>query len=169
MRDEGIIEDDEQVELIDGQLMRVRPNVGRHTTTVATVAQVLTREAGEQADVRVRQPVSLTAYSEAVPDIVLVRPDTVTDGPIDAGTVLLVVEVTDRAARYDRDVRGQLYNLARIPEFWLLHRRSGGVYRYSRPGDTGYSSAEWYGRRLAVGTHGIPGLSINVLVQDLLQ
>jgi hypothetical protein len=168
MREQGIIAETERVELIDGRLMQLRPNTGRHAATVKAVAQAIDAETGDRADVRVRQPVALTTCSEAVPDVMLIRPGTSTDGPVDASDLLLVVEVADRAVRYDRDVRGQLYNVARIPEFWIVYRRHGGVYRYSKPGDTGYSTGEWYGRGLVIGLRDAPGLRFNVAVRDLL-
>lgn len=168
MRAEGIIAPDERVELIDGQLMQLRQNVGRHAATVARVGEVLAAAAGERAEVRIRHAVMISTHSLVIPGIVLVRPGGGGEQPIDGRDVLVVVEVVDRAVRYDRDVRGQLYNVARVPEYWIVHRRWGGVYRFSRPADTGYSAAEWYDRNLVVGVHDVPDLRFAIYVRDLL-
>ena len=35
--------------------------------------------------------------------------------------MLLVIEIADASLRYDRDIKGSLYALAALPEYWIVN------------------------------------------------
>lgn len=134
----GILHDDDRVELLDGEIVEMAPIGSRHAFAVNN----LTAEFGEQAAGRVvisvQNPVRLSLHSEPQPDLLLLRPPRgryaeSLPGPDD---VLLVVEVSDTTASYDRRVKLPRYAAAGIPEAWLVNlpRRSIEVHREPRDG-----------------------------------
>ncbi len=75
----------------------------------------------------VQNPVRLGEGYEPQPDLVLLRDRegrTVTPRPED---VLLLIEVSDTALRYNREVKLPLYARPGIPEVWIVDLSGGAV------------------------------------------
>jgi len=53
--------------------------------------------------------------------------------------VLLVVEVADQSAAYDREVKVPLYARSGVPEVWLVDLAGERVEVYREPGPGGYA------------------------------
>src|SRR5262245_29286915 len=70
----GILTEDDRVELVDGELVRMRPIGDRHTAAVNRCNRLFSRAAGDQALVSVQNPVDLDPYNEPQPDLALLRP-----------------------------------------------------------------------------------------------
>jgi Uma2 family endonuclease len=72
--------------------------------------------------VRVQNPVEIPGYDEPEPDLAIVhlRPDRYRQRHPRPEDVVLVVEVADTTAQYDREVKIPLYARAGIPEAWLV-------------------------------------------------
>ena len=147
----GILDENDRVELIRGELV-AKMTIGiRHATSVRRLNHLLTDRTRGRAIVDVQNPV-LLADSMPEPDVVLLAPRAdfyaaVRPGPADA---LLVIEVADTSLEYDREVKRPLYAENGIVEYWIVnleddclevHRqpRPDGTYsdvRTLRPGDT---------------------------------
>ncbi len=134
----GILDEDDRVELIEGELIQMAPIGSLHAGTVDHLAEIFRRISG--AIVRVQNPLVLPALSEPIPDLMLVRPrdDFYVDAHPGPGDVLLLVEVSDSTLESDRDVKVVLYAKHRIPETWLLDVRARQLEVYLRPSDNGY-------------------------------
>ena len=80
----------------------------------------------------------LDGHSEPQPDLVLLRPraDYYLSEHPRAGDVLLLIEVSDSTAQFDRKTKAPLYARHGIPEVWLVvgpRRRHIEVYRDPQP------------------------------------
>jgi Uma2 family endonuclease len=131
----GILGPEERVELIDGEIVVVPPQGSPHYTAIRATEEALRAAFGPGYDVRVQGPLALEERSEPEPDVAVVRGtfrDYEREHPASA---VLVVEVADTTARYDRERKGRLYARAGIPEYWLLNlpRRRLEVYREPVP------------------------------------
>ncbi len=69
----GILNQDDRVELIEGQLIALPPVGTRHALAVDALTDLLGRAATPPARVRVQNPVTLNGASEPLPDIAVVR------------------------------------------------------------------------------------------------
>ncbi len=49
------------------------------------------------------------------------------------GHAHLAIEVADTSARYDREVKAQLYAEARVPEYWLLNLKTQRLEVFTQP------------------------------------
>ena len=93
---------------------------------------------GKQAIVRVQSPVVLEDHSEPQPDLILLRPraDYYLNEHPRAQDVLLLIEVSDSTAEFDRKTKVPLYARHGIPEVWLVmgpRRRHVEIYRDPQP------------------------------------
>ena len=140
----GILDEDSRFELIDGRLIAMSPIGTPHLFTVNRLTDVFARRlyALEPVPARlsVQNPVRLAGHSEPQPDLALLKPgldETQTPTPED---VLLVVEVADATAGYDRRVKAPRYAAAGIPELWIVLVRERTVEVHRRPGPEGYAA-----------------------------
>jgi Uma2 family endonuclease len=82
----------------------------------------------------------LGEHSEPQPDLALLtpRPDFYAQSHPTPQEVLLVVEVMESSAGYDREVKVPLYARFGIPETWLVDVERGLIEAYREPGQEGY-------------------------------
>jgi Uma2 family endonuclease len=135
MTDAGILSPDDRVELIEGEVIRMSPIGKFHASCVKRINALFGKLAGARAIVSVQDPVRLNDFSEPQPDIALLKPRddfyaSRQPGPED---VLLIVEVADTSASYDRAVKIPLYAQAGIPEVWLADLPADFVGVFASP------------------------------------
>ncbi|MBC7104848.1 MAG: Uma2 family endonuclease [Firmicutes bacterium] len=141
MGEAGILSEDDRVELIEGEIVEMTPVGSRHAGCVDRLVRLFFRTVGDRAQVRVQSPVRLGEHSEPQPDLALLVPRAdfyaaSHPGPQD---VLLVVEVVETSAPYDREVKVPLYARAGIPEVWLADLAEGCVEVHRSPAGGGYA------------------------------
>jgi Uma2 family endonuclease len=140
MGEAGILGEDSRVELIEGELIDMAPIGSRHVRAVNILTELLVPQARGVAVVSVQNPVSLPPDNGPQPDIALLKPraDNYGDSLPAAQDVLLIIEVADTTARYDREVKAALYARHGIQEFWLVDVQGKAVEIYQEPGSKGY-------------------------------
>jgi Uma2 family endonuclease len=139
MVDAGIIRPDEHVQLLDGEIVTMTPQKGRHAMLVGIADDALRQLFGAGYFVRCQMPLALGDRSEPEPDLAVVAgsrrdyPDTHPESAV------LVVEVADTSLAVDRQRKGPLYAQAGIPEYWLCNIVDNvlEVYREPQQGDDG--------------------------------
>ena len=140
----GILGEDDRVELIEGELYEMAPIGSRHAGAVDWILSKLSEMAGGRAIVRCQSPIRLGERSEPQPDLALLRPraDWYRDAHPGPEDVLLVVEVADTTAGWDREVKFPLYARHGIPEAWLVDLEAGRLEIHRGPGPEGYRRIE---------------------------
>ena len=168
MAQAGILGEDDRVELIDGEIVDMAPIGPRHAASVDRLVRLLWRGLEDRAIVRVQSPVRLGEHSEPQPDVALLRPraDYYASAHPTAAEVLLVVEVAETSADYDRQVKVPLYARHGVGEVWLVDLERGQVEVYRRPGGGGYGEVVVLGRGERVSPGAFPELSL--AVDDIL-
>jgi Uma2 family endonuclease len=138
MADAGIFAPDDRVELIRGEVVEMSSIRAPHAACVDRLNRMFLERAGEQAHIRIQNPVRIPPDSEPEPDVVLARPRPggYADRHPEPGEVFLLVEVCETSLHYDREVKGPLYAEAGVPEVWLvdLEHRTVEVYREPETG-----------------------------------
>jgi len=142
MADAGILDEDDRVELIQGELFDMAPIGSRHAGTVAMLTELFSVGAKGRRIVFVQSPVQIPDYNEPVPDLALLKPraDSYRDALPHPSDVLLVVEVADTSVSRDRDVKIPIYGTSGIPEVWLIDVQRRTVTVYRQPAADGYQS-----------------------------
>lgn len=129
----------ERVELIEGDIVRMSPVSPLHGEIVTLIAEKLWTLFGRGYRVRVQQPLAI-GDSEPEPDIAVVPGKPGDYREAHPTTAVLVVEVAQTSAEYDREVKAPLYARAGIPEYWIVNLDEGciEVYRDPAPMGEGY-------------------------------
>lgn len=115
----GILTADDRVELIEGEVLRMSPIGSRHAGGVNRLNDFFVRKLEGRAIVGVQAPVHLSDLSEPQPDLALLRPreDFYSHSHPTPGDVLLLIEVAETSADFDRAVKAPLYARAGVPEY----------------------------------------------------
>src|SRR5919199_3640667 len=140
MGESGILREDDRVELIDGEVLEMSPIGRRHVACVLRLERLFGERFRDVALVSSQNPVALPPYDEPQPDVALLalRTDFYASALPGAADVRLLVEVADRSARYDRDVKVPRYAQAGIREVWLVDLEHDRLLAYRDPAGDGY-------------------------------
>ena len=135
MLETGILTEDDHVELIEGEIVKMGPIGSRHVACVNRLNGLLNRKVGQDVIVSVQNPFRLDDYSEPEPDIALVKPrdDFYAQSLATPADLLLIIEVADTSVEVDRRVKLPLYARAGIPEVWLVNLPEDRVEAHSEP------------------------------------
>lgn len=169
MAEAGILTERDRVELIEGEVVEMTPIGVRHASTVDRLTDALGSRMRDRAIVRVQNPVRITALnSEPQPDVAVLRRrlDFYASAHPEPEDVLLVVEVMDTTADYDRGVKTPLYARAGIPEVWLVDLTTDTVEVLRRPAGDRYSDARSLRRGDQVTISAFP--DVTLAIADLL-
>jgi len=143
---EGILTEDDPVELLEGLLIRKMSKNPPHTVATSLVRKALERLVQAGWHVNTQEPITCED-SEPEPDVKVVRgaPRDYLNrhpGPQD---VALVVEVSDSSLTQDRGVKKRLYAVARIPVYWIVNLLERQIEVYTDP--SGPAEQPDYGHR----------------------
>jgi len=136
----GIFGEDDRVELIGGDLVMMSPIGSKHAGQVNWLTNLLIQKTLGRAVVAVQNPVQLDDISEPQPDLAVLDPrdDFYSRSNPTPADVLLLIEVSDSTAGYDRDVKVRAYARAGIIETWLVDLTAGWLEVYREPSPAGY-------------------------------
>ncbi len=171
--DIGILTQDDNLELLDGHLVRKMSRNAPHDGTIQLVEAALNAVLPVGWRLRNRSAVTLPA-SEPEPDFAVARGTVrtyLTRHPVVAD-VGLVVGVADSTLDTDRDIKAPLYGHAGLPEYWIINIPDRRIEVYAQP--TGLTATPGYMSRVEF----VPGQSVpfsldgqvvaNLPVDDLL-
>jgi len=158
----GILDEDDRVELLDGQIVAMTPIGGAHAACVIRLTDLLSRRSARDISVSVQNPVVLAERWEPQPDIAVVRRPGGSAGAWLPGApdVLLVIEVADSSLDRDRDVKVPRYAAAGIPEAWLVDLVGDAIRVRRRPGPDGYAEIITVSRGQVLRPVHLPGVAI---------
>jgi len=140
MAENGVLTEDDRVELIDGEIIDMAPIGDRHFGHVNGFTYVFSGVFRDRATLHVQNPIRLGLHKEPQPDIVLLRrrEDHYRSTMPTPEDVLLLVEVADSSLDYDRNTKVPLYAEAGIVEYWLVNLVDEQIIVYRNPGPGGY-------------------------------
>ena len=144
MIDQGILESDASVELLDGFLVRKdRAKAGEdpmtigneHRWAVENLKRVLASVSAHACHLTSQQPVMLPPDGEPEPDGAIVRGslDDYKQGPPTARDVSCVIEVADSSLNRDRGSKQRIYSDAGIGQYVIINLLDKQVEVYERP------------------------------------
>jgi Uma2 family endonuclease len=164
MGEAGVLAPDARVELIEGEVIDMAPIGSRHWAVVNRLNRALTIAVGERAIVSVQSALRLGTRSEPQHDLALLKPraDFYARALPTAEDTLLVIEVADTTAAYDRQVKAPLYGREGVPELWIIDLEASLVRFFKDPEGGLYSgvstSAQPGMRPVAM----LPGITIDL-------
>jgi Uma2 family endonuclease len=125
--DEGVLEPDDRVELLEGVVVSMSARNPLHDTGITLVADALHEAIGRRAVIRVQCSLIIGRFSAPEPDVAVVAGTARDYSVAHPSTALLVVEIADSTLPQDRLTKSRLYAAAGVPEYWIVNLRDGCV------------------------------------------
>ncbi len=169
----GILTDEDPVELLEGWLVFKMPKNPPHRAATRIVRMAIENILPSGWYVDSQEPIALFD-SEPEPDVVVVRGDTrqYLDRHPGAEDIALVVEVSDTTLQRDRSLKKRIYARAGIPIYWIVNLLDRQIEEYTQPfgegEDADYATQQNYGLQDSLPLE-IEGFEIGILsVNSLL-
>ena len=137
----GVMEEDERVELIGGELVPMSPKGNHHEVVKAALLRRWYRAAPDEVDLVPETTFRLSEDTYLEPDVVIYPRASGLRG-LTGANVQLVVEIADSSLRYDMGRKAALYASFGIRELWVIDavRLTTRVFR--EPAADGYRDAQ---------------------------
>jgi Uma2 family endonuclease len=163
MAEGGVFGEDDRLELLDGEIVQMTPIGTRHAGCVARLNDMLWARCHVVAIVNVQNPLVLSEGTEFYPDVALLRrrDDFYSTSHPRPSAVLLVVEVADTTANYDRRVKIPRYARAGVPEVWVVDLGARVIDVYAGPAGE-YRDQRRVGPGESLAIPGVPGQDLAV-------
>lgn len=164
MGETGILHEDDRVELIDGELIRMAPIGSLHAGLLTRLTRLLVERVAGRVIVSPQNPVILSRVTEGQPELTLLRwrsDDYMGAVPVATDT-LLVIEVADSSLRYDRDVKLRFYAESGVPEAWIVDARRRLLFVHRESAGNAYRSTQTLAEGDAAACATLPELRIEL-------
>ena len=164
MANEGAFEPGERIELIGGEIFDMSPIGNLHARCVKFLANYLIQSLNGIYIVGVQDPVVLDDLSEPQPDLSVLRyrPDFYKEETPSAKDIILIVEVADTTAIFDRGIKLRRYASAGVSEYWLIDLVADHVEVHTNPDEDSYGSLKIFRRGENVSSEAIPAIELSV-------
>ena len=157
-----IMEEDERVELIGGELVPMSPKGNRHELVKTELLKRWYRAAPVGLELTPETTFRLSEDTYLEPDVVIYKRSDGLEG-LNGATALLVVEIADSSLRYDIGRKAVLYAGFGVRELWVIDTVRLQLRVFRQP------SAEGYGETidLAAPETAIPAFAANAFALRL--
>ena len=136
----GIISEDEQFELIGGEVVPMSPKGRRHEILRSELTFRMTRQAPASIRVAGEAQFNLTDDTYVVADI-LVYPAIIKVPDVRGQSALLVVEIADSSLAFDLDTKASVYAAHGVREYWVINAKTLATRIHRAPAVSSYSDA----------------------------
>jgi Uma2 family endonuclease len=131
--DDGVLQEDDRVELLEGVVVAMAPQNTPHASGVARVTRALIQALGDRAVVRTQTSFIAGPYSVPEPDVAVVPGRYEDYDHAHPRSALLVVEVADSSLKQDRLTKAMIYAAAAVPEYWIVNVRGQQIEVHRDP------------------------------------
>jgi Uma2 family endonuclease len=141
MVEAGVMDEDERVELIGGELVPMSPKGSRHELVKVALLAKWYRACPEGCMLAPETTFRLSEDAFSEPDVVIYpRASGLT--ALSADNVLLVVEIADSSRRYDMGRKAKLYAKFGVRELWVIDVAKMTARIFRSPSEAGYREAQ---------------------------
>jgi Uma2 family endonuclease len=136
----GVIDEDERIELIGGELVPMSPKGNQHEVVKIALLDRWYRARPDEVLLAPETTFRLSEDTYLEPDVV-VYPSALEPKDLTGPGVLLVVEIADSSRRYDTGRKARLYARSGVRELWVIDAAKSTARVFRAPGADGYREA----------------------------
>jgi Uma2 family endonuclease len=133
----GVMEEDERVELIGGELVPMSPKGNHHEVVKIALLRRWYRVAPDDLELAPETTFRLSEDTYLEPDVV-VYPRALEPKNLKGPNVLLVVEIADSSRRYDMGRKAKIYASFGVRELWVIDAVKLTARIFREPEASGY-------------------------------
>lgn len=155
---------DARVELIEGEVIDMAPIGTRHWSAVNRLHALFAAAFGARVIVASQSSLRLGTHSEPEPDLGVYRPraDFYASALPTAADTLLLVEVAESSARYDREIKLPLYARHGVPEYWIVDLDADMLRMYRHPQGDQYAEVTETATPGIAAIAALPGVTLDL-------
>lgn len=158
--EEGLLEEDARVELLDGRIVPMSPIGPRHERVVRQLRRAFERQERGRFETDKATPLPIPNHNEPQPDLILYRIGAATDEHhIQPADVFLVAEVAKSTRRRDLIKKARIYEGAKIKEYWVVDLKKNCLHVFKLAGERYETTIVREGK---VSPQALPGAEIDV-------
>ena len=143
MVEAGVMQEDENVELIEGELVVMSAKKNDHEIFKSALIRWLARNASDDLILGVETTLYLTEMLFVEPDLML-YPKTFKPQELSGGDVTLLIEVSDDSLSRDLGLKAAIYADHGVRDYWVVDVEARRVIVHRDPTDEGYRSVETF-------------------------
>ncbi len=137
----GIMDEDEPVELWEGEFVPMNAKHNRHEIWKRRLIRILARKLPDETAVSVEPSLYLSDTTFLEPDILLYA-ERLLPEDVRGGDCLLVIEIADSSIGRDLKAKARLYAKYGVRHYWVLDAEGRRAHLLTEPGDNGYGSVK---------------------------
>lgn len=162
MYEAGIFGEDDRIEFVYGELVRMSAAGGRHSSVLTMIldAYVEVRPSGFQLSVQ--SPMRIAGRASFLPDLVIMRAARSRNWVPKEEEVVVLFEVSESSLNYDRNTKLPAYASANIPESWICDLVHDRLECHTEPRDGAYQQVAVAERGERIASTMIPSLIFDV-------
>jgi Uma2 family endonuclease len=162
----GIIAEDEDFELVEGEVVPMAPKGNQHEVLKSALNLLIARHLPEDLRLGIETSIYLDKHTFLEPDLCL-YPKRLLPDEVKGEDVLLAIEVAGSSLGYDRGPKARIYAKHGVREFWVLDARSRVTWVHTRPVvDGSWGSVEERPADAVLSTPLLQGLTIRTAELD---
>jgi Uma2 family endonuclease len=144
MAEVGILESEERVELIRGEIFKMSPIKSFHASVIDTLHELLVLFLRGKVIVKSQNPLRIDDYSEPEPDLIIAHfhDHKYRHQHPNPEDVYFLIEVADTTLSKDRKIKLPLYAEAGIAVVWIVNLKNNSVEVHSNPLNGTYQAME---------------------------
>ncbi|CBN55082.1 MULTISPECIES: Uma2 family endonuclease [Kamptonema] len=164
MIENGILNEDEKVELLAGQIVKMAAKGTAHNAAVKRTVELLQDLLGRLVLISVQDSIQLNDNSEPEPDIALLMRDPLyyEDRHPTPSEIYLIIEIADTTLRKDCGIKATIYAQSGITDYWVLDVNDRQLHVFREPSQEGYQSELILADRMSISPLHFPDTSFMV-------
>ena len=156
MQDARIIAEDENFELIEGEVVPMQAKTHVHELIKSALTLAVARALPDRLWFGVETTLYLSANTFVEPDLAI-YPKGIKLEEVKGSDVLLAIEVALRSLAYDRGLKARLYARHGVNELWVIDAERRRTFVHSGPESQGWRSVVELGPNDALTSAALPG------------
>ena len=162
MVDAGIIAEDENFELIEGEVVPMSPKGNRHEILKSALTVMIAKHVPQNIRLGVETSVYLDQHTFLEPDLCLYSKELL-PREVKGPDLLLAIEVAGSSLGYDRGLKARIYAKHGVRELWVVNAANRVTWVHKQPGiDGSWGSIEERPADSALSTHVLRRLEIRM-------
>src|SRR5271154_5570168 len=137
MQEAGILSDDENFELIEGEIVPMQAKTHVHELIKSALTIGIARALPDRLWLGVESSIYLSANTFVEPDLVI-YPKGIKLEDVKGSDILLAIEVAATSLAYDRGLKARLYARHGVNELWGTDAARRRTFVHSGPGPAGW-------------------------------
>jgi Uma2 family endonuclease len=161
MQDAGIISEEENFELIEGEIVPMQAKTHIHELIKSALNIGIARALPERLWLGVETTIYLTANTVVEPDLVIYARGIKLE-EVKGSDILLAIEVAATSLAYDLGLKARLYARHGVNELWVIDAERRRTYIHTGPGRTGWRTIVERSPDEVLTLAALPGFSVRL-------